>query len=110
MNLYERIQELAKSKGLSIRQLEEAVGFGNGVIRRWASSSPGIDKVEKVANYLNVDIDFLLGRKEKNTPIKQEIDVENIVDELMFFGGEPVSDEEKEAIKGIIEGYLNTRK
>ncbi len=60
MNLYEKIKELAKERGVSIRQIEEKLGFGNGTLNRWRTIMPSIDKVQKVSDYFNVSIDYLL--------------------------------------------------
>lgn len=65
VDLYEKIKMLANEKKISIRQLEEALGFGNGVINRWRKNNPGVDKVQLVANYFDVSVDYLLGRTEK---------------------------------------------
>ncbi|MCE2142220.1 helix-turn-helix domain-containing protein, partial [Streptococcus thermophilus] len=35
MDLYEKIKELAAQKNISIRQLEEKLGFANATLRRW---------------------------------------------------------------------------
>ncbi|MEQ7162472.1 helix-turn-helix transcriptional regulator [Enterococcus gallinarum] len=67
MDLYEKIKLLANEKKISIRQLEEALGFGNGVINRWRKNNPGIDKVQLVADYFDVSVDYLLGREESNS-------------------------------------------
>lgn len=67
MGLYEKIKLLAKERKISIRKLEEDLDYGNGTIRRWETNSPGIDKVEKVADYFDVSTDYLLGRA--NDPI-----------------------------------------
>lgn len=64
MDLYEKIKNLASTKKISIRQLEEKLGFGNGIIRRWSNTVPGIDKIGKVADYFDVSTDYLLGRTE----------------------------------------------
>lgn len=50
---------------MSIRQLEEKLGYGNGTINRWRTSMPGIDKVQAVADQFNVSVDYLLGREEQ---------------------------------------------
>lgn len=60
MGLYEKIKELAKEKKVSIRQIEEKLHFGNGTLNRWRTITPSIDKVQKVADYFNVSIDYLL--------------------------------------------------
>jgi len=59
MGICENIQFLSKHKGLPISHLEKELSFANGSIRRWNESSPSIDKVQKVADYFEVSIDFL---------------------------------------------------
>lgn len=67
MGLYDKIKDLAKQKKISIRKLEEDLGYGNGTIRRWDVSTPGVDKLQEVADYFKVSTDFLLGRTESST-------------------------------------------
>lgn len=67
MDLYNKIKILASKHEISIRSLEEKLGFGNGTIRRWQTQTPGIDKVLKVADYFDVSIDYLLGRNQVNS-------------------------------------------
>lgn len=62
MGLLEKIQRLCEERGLSVPKLEQNLGFGRGSIYKWAKSSPTIDKLEKVANYLKVSLDDLLDR------------------------------------------------
>lgn len=64
MTIYGRIKELAEQQKLSIRSLEEKLGYGNGTIRRWEKQVPGVDKVQKVADYFGVSVDYLLGRED----------------------------------------------
>lgn len=82
--LYSRIKELASKQNLSIRRLEEKLGFGNGVINRWRKTTPGIDKVEAVASFFGVTTDYLLGRT--NTPQftqKDEKDVQKTLEDMI---------------------------
>ena len=81
--LYDRIKELADKQNLSIRRLEEKLGFGNGVINRWRKTTPGVDKIEAVANFFGVTTDYLLGRTD--TPQftrKDERDIQKILEEM----------------------------
>lgn len=64
MDLYEKIKELSARQKISITALEEKLKIANGTIRRWGKSNPGIDKVQKVADYFNVDVDYLLGNSD----------------------------------------------
>ncbi|MDF2596446.1 MAG: immR 3 [Clostridia bacterium] len=65
MTLVEKIRSLAKEKGLSLPKLESELGLGNGTISRWNKSFPNTDKLEKVADYFHVSLDYLLGRSSQ---------------------------------------------
>lgn len=58
--MVERILEQIKLRGLTPTGVEKALGLGNGAIRRFATNSPSIDKIEKIARYLGVSIDYLV--------------------------------------------------
>lgn len=55
-----RIRELCKQNGTNISQLEQALGFGNGTIKRWGENIPSVTKAKAVADYLGVTVDELL--------------------------------------------------
>lgn len=56
------IQELCKQANTNITNLSLELGWGNGAIGRWDRNIPSIDKVQKVADYFNVSLDYLAGR------------------------------------------------
>ena len=60
MSIVKKIKELAYEKDISIAALEREVGIANGAIYKWDKSSPTIDKLNKVAQYLNVSVDYLM--------------------------------------------------
>lgn len=64
MSIYDRIKSKADEKKISIKALERESGLGNGVIKRWNETSPQCNKLEKVANYLQVSIEWLITGKE----------------------------------------------
>lgn len=59
MNVKQRIQILAKEKGLSIVALERECGLKRGVVEKWGASSPSVANVKKVADYFGTTIDCL---------------------------------------------------
>lgn len=63
MGVFERIQELCKSAGISVTSLEFELGIGKGLIGKWRKNSPNIISLQKVADYFNVSVDYLLGRE-----------------------------------------------
>ncbi len=64
MILTEKIKLLCDEEGITFAELERRTGISNGQIRRWDSSSPKTENIEKVADYFGVRIDYLLGRTD----------------------------------------------
>ncbi len=60
-NLFSAIEARGASKKLS-----EATGISTGNISDWRSgkSKPNADALVKIADYLNVSVDYLLGRTD----------------------------------------------
>lgn len=58
--LYENIKALAKKKGIPIYRIEKELDIADGSICKWNNINPGVDKVAKVAKYLNTTVDNLL--------------------------------------------------
>lgn len=114
VDLYEKIKILANEKKISIRQLEEALGFGNGVINRWRKNTPGVDKVQLVANYFDVSIDYLLGRTEKkryyDLTEKDERDIQkelqSLIDDLSNADGMAFSKKDGEMSEATREALI----
>jgi hypothetical protein len=60
VSLVENIKLLCKQFGTTIPKLGSELGFGKGAIYNWDTSSPSIDKVQKVADYFGVTINRVL--------------------------------------------------
>ena len=111
MTLVERIRVLARQRDLSLPQLEVELGLGNGTISRWKTSSPNTDKLQKIADYFNVSMDYLLGRESYLTP-KDEKDIDKILEqpktqllsqEGLMFDGDPATPEAIESILSAMQ-------
>lgn len=61
-NLVSTIQELCKSRGISVKELEKTLGLSNGIVGKWADSAPSVTNLMKVAEYFKVSLDYLCGR------------------------------------------------
>lgn len=69
MNLHfknNKIAELRKENGLSQRQLAKEIGTSQANLSRWEQglNEPSIIECWKIADYFDVSIDILCGRKE----------------------------------------------
>lgn len=110
MTLVDRIRALANQRDMSLPQLEIELGLGNGTISRWRSSSPNTDKLQRIADYFNVSMDYLLGR---NITLNKR-DQQNINEILanteqllkqdgLMFDGDPASPEAIESILSAMQ-------
>ena len=68
MSLYERIQGLCLKKGITIRQLSEKLDIGETTIYKWKNQTAKGETLERLANYFDVSVDYLLGRTDKDLP------------------------------------------
>ncbi|EMF0307661.1 helix-turn-helix domain-containing protein [Enterococcus hirae] len=90
MNTYEIIKELAKEKGLSIRQLEMNFGYSNGYLGSWKRQTPNSIELARLADYFDVSVDYLLGREERETPKHVDLSED---DTVFSFDGKEISKE-----------------
>lgn len=61
--LISNIKNLCKSNNIPISQLEKNLGFGAGLISRWAKADPSFGKIIDIADFFYVSLDSLAGRK-----------------------------------------------
>lgn len=55
-----KIKTLCNENKISIAELERKLGFGNGSIRRWSTSNPSINNLNKVAEYFGLSIQYFV--------------------------------------------------
>lgn len=88
MSLLERVQELLRQKGVTIKQAERESGLSNATIRKWESQNPSLDSLIKLAKYLHVSVDYLACGEE--TAAKPRFEV--------YCDGYPLSESEADLI------------
>ena len=65
MNTKERIKRLCKENGISVNKLETDLGFGTGYVSKLDKSTPNTKKIQLIADYFKVSVDYLMTGKEK---------------------------------------------
>ena len=122
MTLKDRIKALAKKRGISLPVLESELGFGNSTIVKWDKSVPNADKLNLVAKYFDVSMDYLLNGTDKdglNEKDNKDIakDLENIMSKLSAgedgpasFEGTDIPEEDLELFAGQVELMLRRLK
>lgn len=81
MNLKERIQDLCKKSNVSMNKVETDLGFGKGYISKLGKSTPNAIKIQKIADYFHVSLEFLMtGCEATEDPriIERDTILENI--------------------------------
>ena len=122
MTVFERIEKLRKEKNISQGKLEKELGFSNGSISKWKTSTPNPERLQKLATYFGVSIEYLMtgtdkdGLNEKdNRDIKKDLD--NIMEKLTHkeygpaaYDVEDLSEESMELFRDELEIALKRLK
>ena len=82
MTIYERIESLRKSKGLPQGKLEKQLGFSNGSISKWKNSTPKVERLQKLADFFGVSVEYLMTGKEDEQKEKDNTDLKQKYREL----------------------------
>ncbi len=85
MTTYEIIKELCKEKGIAVTALEKELGFGRGSIGKLRNGSTTIERLQKIADFFNVSIEYLNSGTtyEPTLTSKDERDIAQDLDNIM---------------------------
>ena len=86
MTLKERIQQLCKQSGISMNQLEDQLGFGKGYISKLGKSTPNVTKIQKIAEFFGVSVDYLMTGEDSvktELSVKDERDITKDLNSIM---------------------------
>lgn len=129
--MYEIYCKLRDSKGCKDSDVAKATGITKSTFSDWKNgrSEPKIDKLQKIADYFDVSVDWLLGKAEmqvislpeKHTfSVKDEKDIAKTMDALLeqleneqdalMFDGEPLDEESKELLRISLENSVRIAK
>lgn len=64
MTIKERIKELCKNKNISLNKLEQELDFAKGYISKLDKSTPNAKKMQLIADYFKVSVDYLMTGKD----------------------------------------------
>lgn len=113
ISAFEKIKYLAKKQGKSLGQVEEDLGYGRNTLYKIKNSSPSTDRMQEIADYFHVSLDYLVGRTN-NPNIAQDgqAPAANPLEEqaLVMFRKETSGMSEADVIKftTALKGLMNT--
>lgn len=63
--------ELCKKKGISCKKAAEDIGLSNSITTKWkkTGATPGGDTLNRIADYFDVSVDYLLGNEKEKKPL-----------------------------------------
>lgn len=104
MTVFERIETLRKEKKISQAKLEKDLGFSNGSVSKWKTSTPTPERLKKLADYFSVSVDYLVSGKEEAVAQEEHVDLKaefNRLEKLLksgenaplYFDGQPADQE-----------------
>ena len=105
-NFQSVLKSLRKSNNLTQEDLAKALKVSRSTIGMYENGSrePDYETLESIADYFNVDIDYLLGRTLKTTKLIQPTTI------AAHFDGDEYTEEELEKIKEYAAFIKATRK
>lgn len=126
MTTYDIIAGLCKKQNLAVTALERELGFGRGSIGKLRNGKTTFDRLQKIANYFDVPVEYLLDAEDSSstenplTP-KDKRDISKTVNELMekldsndgaplFYDGEEMDEQTKLLFRNQLNSLVTTVK
>lgn len=116
MDFPTRLKELREEKNLNKRELGELLNISASTVSMYENGNrvPRVEVLKSLADFFNVDTDYLLGiNEDKDMKKKQEeqdiaVIVDNLIkglssDSSLLYSGEPMDEVTKELVKASIE-------
>ena len=112
MNTVERIKALCKERKIPLSRLERECGFANGYIGQLKKGTLPENRAQKVADYLDVSLEFLISGEqhgyyydEETAQIAQEI-FDNKELGLLMSASRGMSPEELKALTKFVQSMI----
>lgn len=102
MDILDRIKKLCKLKGVTLSRMEKEIGLSQGAAYKWKISSPSLEVLEKLSNFFNVSVDYIMSGSEKEKPEIPVLMPEQF--ELLELYSK-LKDEQKNAIMTLLRSF-----
>ncbi|MCK3895820.1 helix-turn-helix transcriptional regulator [Streptococcus suis] len=114
---FDRIKELAKKQGLSINSLEEKLGYSRNTLYSLKKQNASTDRMQEIADYLNVSLDYLLGRTDNPRIASDEtaiidgqvVDLREAAAHTMLFDGRPLDKDDIDFITAVLSAHFKNK-
>lgn len=105
MNTGDIIRNLRKNRKMTQTDLAKLINVSQQTITKWENNSaePSGGAIKSLAKVFSVSSDYILGIENKNKTIEQALA------SVMSYDGKPMTNNDREILKGIIEAYLDNK-
>ncbi|MFL1695657.1 helix-turn-helix domain-containing protein [Weissella kandleri] len=113
MSLYERTKQAADARKLSLKYVASQAGLAENAIYRWDTNNPKSENLNKVANVLNVSVDYLLGNTDDLNSARthagwSDADLNDAISNAQAFNGKPITESDKKKIRESLIAWLDS--
>lgn len=107
----ERLKKLRKKEKLTQKDIATFLNISQPAYQQFESGKKkmNLETMEKLADYFNVSIDYLLGKTDI-PDFDLEIDIDNAIDNSVAYDGTPITDNDREIIKDFLKNYFANKK
>lgn len=107
----ERLKKLRKKEKLTQKDIATFLNISQPAYQQFESGKKkmNLETMEKLADYFNVSIDYLLGKTDI-PDLDLEIDIDNAIDNSVAYDGTPITDNDREIIKDFLKDYFANKK
>ena len=107
----ERLKKLRKKEKLTQKDIATFLNISQPAYQQFESGKKkmNLETMEKLADYFNVSIDYLLGKTDI-PDFDIEIDIDNAIDNSVAYDGTPITDNDREIIKDFLKDYFANKK
>lgn len=107
----ERLKKLRKKEKLTQKDIARFLNISQPAYQQFESGKKkmNLETMEKLADYFNVSIDYLLGKTDI-PDLDLEIDIDNAIDNSVAYDGTPITDNDREIIKDFLKDYFANKK
>ena len=110
--MYSDFEQLLHNYGVTAYRVSKETGIAQSVLSAWKQgvSTPKMDKMQKIADYFGVSVDYLMYGEENKEEPTEEIIVSDKTNRfsIHFRNGKTMSDKDKELLKEQIENTIDT--
>ena len=111
MTVFDKIKFLAKKHSKTIKQVTNDLDYSENYFYSLKSGKqPSADRLNEIADYFNVSVDYLLGREDEvNSNKVTETELEQALKGAMTWNGQPLTEQDKEAVRIFLQGRKSNK-